>query len=79
MCRYCTQRLLIVFIGSFLYITKSNNQIQLFTELIRTSKSNNIIITGDLNAKSQEWNNNSTKECGKILEVFFYITVNMFV
>ena len=48
-------------------------QMKLLTELIRTSKSKNIIITGDLNAKSHEWNNNCTNECGKqLLEEFLH-------
>ena len=32
-----------------------NEEMKLLVELIRTVKSKNIIITGDLNAKSQEW------------------------
>ena len=56
------------------------DQMKLFTELIRTSESNNIITTGDLNAKSQEWNNNSTNERGKLLEEFLhdslYVCIN---
>ena len=47
---------------------------KLLVELIRTVKSKNIIITGDLNAKSQEWNNPSVNECGKLLEQFLQDT-----
>ena len=49
-------------------------QMKLLVELIRTVKSKNIIITGDLNAKSQEWNNPSVNECGKLLEQFLQDT-----
>ena len=45
-------------------------QMKLIVELVRTVKSENIIITGDLNAKSQGWNNPSVNECGKLLEQF---------
>ena len=52
---------------------------KLFVKVITTVKSKNIIITGDLNAKSQEWNNPSVNECGKLLEQFLHDTFFVYI
>lgn len=45
-------------------------EMKLLSDLIKSFNSKNIIITGDFNAKSQEWYNTSSNESGKILEQF---------
>ena len=43
-----------------------------FLDIVRKVKHKHIIITGDLNAKSQEWQNSSLNESGKLLECFLH-------
>ena len=64
-----------LFVICFVYKPPNQKeQMKLFVELIKTVKSKNIIITGDLNAKSHEWNNPSVNECGKLQEQFLHDT-----
>ena len=47
-------------------------QTKMLSELVRScAMDKNVIITGDFNAKSQEWQNISLNGNGKILESFF--------
>ena len=43
-----------------------------FLEIVKTVDYKHIVITGDLKAKSQEWQNNSLNESGKLLECFLH-------
>ena len=48
-------------------------QMKMFSELLKScSSSKNVIITGDFNAKSQEWHNTTLNGNGKILENFLH-------
>lgn len=43
-----------------------------FLDIVESVNHKHIIITGDLNAKSQEWQNSSSNESGKVLESFLH-------
>ena len=45
-------------------------QLKGFLEIVKSVQHEHIIITGDFNAKSQEWHNSSVNESGKLLETF---------
>ena len=61
------------FLLAVAYIPPSETkQLKDFLDIVKTVNHKHIIITGDLNAKSQEWQNSSLNESGKLLECFLH-------
>ena len=61
------------FLLAVAYIPQSESkQLKEFLDILKSVNHKHIIITGDLNAKSQEWQNSSLNESGKLLECFLH-------
>lgn len=61
------------FLLALAYIPPTDSeQLKSFLDIVKSVNHENIIITGDLNAKSQEWQNRSINESGKLLETFLH-------
>ena len=68
-----TLRSSLKFLLAVAYIPPTDTeQLKAFLDIVESVNHEHIIITGDLNAKSQEWQNSSSNESGKILESFLH-------